>query len=47
MKVLRKNSFIDLRVSVGTGKMAVCDDFNPRIFIIFPLPTKDEGALGK
>ena len=42
--------FSDLRVSVDTGKllkMAVCDNFHPMIFIIFPLSTKDEGALGK
>ena len=42
--------FSDLRVSVDTGKllkMAVCDNFHPMIFIISPLSTKDEGALGK
>ena len=27
--------------------MTICDNFKPRTFIIFPLPTKDGGALGK
>ena len=35
--------FSDLRVSVDTGKMlkmTICNNCNPRIFIIFPLPPK-------
>ena len=45
----RKNSFTDLRVSEDTGKMlkmGACDNFNLRIFIILPLPTKERTPWG-
>ena len=42
-----KNSFTDLRVSVDSGKMLkLGDNFNPTIFIIFLLPSKERAVWG-